>query len=204
MLYARNVLKETLQLYILQYISQSPLSDNLIFKGNACLRIFFDFPYLSESLDFDWLGTTKLDIKSLATSINNHFISILQFDCFETKIDNYYQTLDIEFPVFDLIGLTVPSSDSKKLSVQLNISSVKGSSFSTKPAVKSTRDFSFVLKRYSLGRKIRIILILLGFWRKKVVPNWTYLGELTGLSKEKVVDAIKAKISTVAHYGAIQ
>ncbi len=209
--YIRNALKETLQYYILQYISQSPLSDDLIFKGNACLRIFFDFPYLSESLDFDWLGSTKLDIESLAVSINSHFISILKFDCFEIKIDSNYNTLNMEFPVLGLIGLPVTSSDSNKLSVQLDIASVKGSSFSTKPAIKSTRDFSFVLKRYSLPDLMAVNIAnilsrekdqdyfdLAWFLEKKVAPNWQYLYELTGLTKKKVVDTIKARINVFA------
>jgi len=210
--YIRNALKETLQYYILQCLSQSSLSDNLIFKGEACLRIFFDLPYFSESLDFDWLGPTKLDIDSLAISIKNHFISTVKFDCFEAKINSNHHTLDIEFPVLGLIGLPLAPSDSKKLYVRLDIIHSKRASFTTEPAIKSTRDFSFVLKRYSLpdlmvGKiantltrdRERDYFDLAWFSEKKVVPNWQYLTELTGLTKKKAIDAIKAKIAVTAY-----
>jgi predicted nucleotidyltransferase component of viral defense system len=210
--YIRNALKETLQLYILQYLSQSFLSDNLVFKGRACLRIFIGLPYLSEKLDFDWVGTSEFDIDDLASSIKNHFISVLKFDCFETKIDSNYHTIDIEFPVLDLIGLSLAPSDSNKLHVRLNITPAKGTSFTTEPGVKSTRDFSFVLRRLSLpdlmASNIADILTyekdqdyfdLAWFLENKETPNWKYLQELTGLTKKKAVDAIKTKIAVTAY-----
>ena len=52
-LYLRNLLKEQLQFYLLNYIYTSQYGDTFIFKGGTCLRVCFDLPRLSEDLDFD-------------------------------------------------------------------------------------------------------------------------------------------------------
>lgn len=219
--YVRNSLKEIMQYYLLHYISQLPLSENLIFKGDTCLRIFFDLPRLSEDLDFDWSGSSQFDMDSLALSIKKYFTSTFRFDALETKIAGNYHTLYVKFPVLDQVGLPLTPSDSKILFVRLDITPTQGSTFTTEPAIKSTRDFSFVLKRYSLPDlmvgKIAAILTretiegrvkqatvkgrdyfdLIWFLEKGVAPNWSYLTELTGLTKTKAINAIKAKILKV-------
>lgn len=210
--YIRNALAETLQYYLLQFISQSTLVDNLIFKGTGCLRIFFDLPHLSENLIFDWAGTSEFDIDNLALSIKNHFTSNLKFDALETKTNGDFQTLNIEFGVLDLFGFPLAPSDINILCVQLDITPAQGSSFTTEPAIKSTRDFSFVIKRYSLpdlmAAKIANILTrtkgrdcfdLIWFLEKGVTPNWKYLTELSGLTKEEVIKAIKDKVSKISN-----
>lgn len=210
--YVRNALKENIQYYLLQFISQSALVDDLIFKGTGCLRIFFDLPHLSENLNFDWAGTSEFDIDNLALSIKNHFTSSLKFERLETKTNGDFQTLNIEFPVLDLIGFPLTPSDKNILCVQLDITPVQGSSFTTEPAIKSTRDFSFVLKRYSLpdlmAAKIANILTqdrgrdyfdLIWFLEKGVIPNWKYLTELSGLNKKKAIEAIKDKIVKISN-----
>lgn len=223
--YVRNALKETLQCYLLHLISQSPWSDSLIFKGGTCLRIFFDLPRLSEDLDFDWSGTSQFDMDDLALSIKDYFTSTFKFDALETKVAGNYHTLYIKFPVLDLIGLPLTPSDSKILFVRLDITPATGSTYTTELAIKSTRDFSFVLKRYSLpdlmAGKIAAILTreklegkikqprvkgrdyydLIWFLEKGVTPNWSYLTELTGLTKTNAVAALEDKVAGVsAHY----
>src|SRR3989344_8036099 len=86
--YIRNALKETLQYYLLQYISQSPLTDNLIFKGGTCLRIFFDLPRLSEDLDFDIVNYEKFDSESFFAELKNYFLKTLQFPNLNIKLAN--------------------------------------------------------------------------------------------------------------------
>jgi len=219
--YIRNALKETLQYYLLQYISQSPLTDNLIFKGGTCLRIFFDLPRLSEDLDFDWSGSSQFNVDNLVLSLKHYFESTFRFNTLETKIAGNYHTLYVKFPVLNLVGLPLTPSDSKILFVRLDITPAVGSAFTTEPAIKSTRDFSFVLKRYSLpdlmAGKIAAILTretiegqikqprvkgrdyydLIWFLEKGVTPNWPYLRQLTGLTKTKALDTIKTNIDNI-------
>src|SRR3990172_5340032 len=208
--YIRNALKETLQYYLLQYISQSPLTDNLIFKGGTCLRIFFDLPRLSEDLDFDWSGSSQFNVDNLVLSLKHYFESTFRFNTLETKIAGNYHTLYVKFPVLNLVGLPLTPSDSKILFVRLDITPAVCSSFTTEPAIKSTRDFSFVLKRYSLpdlmAGKIAAILTrdnarnyydLIWFLEKGVIPNWPYLRQLTGLTKTKALDTIKTNIDNI-------
>ncbi|MBU0579152.1 nucleotidyl transferase AbiEii/AbiGii toxin family protein [Patescibacteria group bacterium] len=55
-LYVRNLLKESLQYYVLNYVYNSAYAEQLLFKGGTCLRFCFDLPRLSEDLDFDIVG----------------------------------------------------------------------------------------------------------------------------------------------------
>ena len=52
-LYLRNLLKEHLQYYLLNFVYNSPYAEKFLFKGGTCLRFCFDLPRLSEDLDFD-------------------------------------------------------------------------------------------------------------------------------------------------------
>lgn len=47
-----NVVREYLQHLFLSYLYQSPLSENLAFKGGTALRLLFRSPRFSEDLDF--------------------------------------------------------------------------------------------------------------------------------------------------------
>lgn len=48
----RNLLKEYLHYFVLDFIYNSEFKD-LIFYGGSCLRILYDLPRMSEDLDFE-------------------------------------------------------------------------------------------------------------------------------------------------------
>jgi len=49
----RNILKETLQYYVLDFLYNSSYGENLIFTGGSALRICYGLNRLSEDLDKD-------------------------------------------------------------------------------------------------------------------------------------------------------
>ena len=65
-LFIRNVLKEELQNFILNFIYTSKYKD-LIFTGGTCLRKNYGLNRLSEDLDFDYIN--KLNINQFAKVI---------------------------------------------------------------------------------------------------------------------------------------
>ena len=108
--YIRNVLKEYIQYYLLQFISQSVWAKRFIFKGGSCLRFFFDLPRLSEDLDFDIVDIQTFDMNKFILELKTYFKSTVQFDKIEIKLANNKRTLYIRFPILSDIGMTISSS----------------------------------------------------------------------------------------------
>lgn len=219
--YLRNLLKERLQLYVLQFVSISPWSNQLIFKGGTCLRFFFDLPRLSEDLDFDIGSGAHFDLTKFEPAIVKHFVSHLQFTKLSTKIAGNGHTLYLKFPILDQIGVKLTPAESNILFIRIDVTPVIGHSFTLELSTKSTLNFSFIIQRYSLpdlmAGKMAAILQretiegaipqprvkgrdyydLIWYLEKSVLPNWNYFTELTGLSKSSALKQLAAKFAQV-------
>lgn len=217
--YLRNILKERLQFYVLQFVSISPWSRSLIFKGGTCLRFFFDLPRLSEDLDFDILDEANFSLSSFERALTKHFVSTLQFTSLTTKISGNGRTLYLKFPILDQIGLELTPSDSRILFVRLDFTPALGHSWALELATKSTLNFSFILQRYTLpdlmAGKIAAVLQrentegevkqprvkgrdyydLIWYLEKNIRPNWAYVKELTGLTSPVAIQQLKTKFA---------
>lgn len=71
-LFKRNLLKQYLQLMVLDFIYSHPKYSQLVFYGGSCLRHCFDLPRLSEDLDFVDLEN-KIQIDKLAEDLEKYF-----------------------------------------------------------------------------------------------------------------------------------
>lgn len=219
--YLRNLLKERLQFYVLQFVSVSPWSQSLIFKGGTCLRFFFDLPRLSEDLDFDVQNEANFYVPAFAEAISKHFVSTLQFAELTTKIAGNGRTLYLKFPILNQIGLELTPSDSNILFIRLDFSPAIGHAFTVELATKSTLNFSIIIRRYSLpdlmAGKIAAILKrettegtareprvkgrdyydLIWYLEKNIQPNWSYVKDLTGLSRADTLELLQQKVKAV-------
>lgn len=72
-LFKRNLLKEYLQLIVLDFLYSHPIYSSLVFYGGSCLSHCFGLPRLSEDLDFVDLKN-EIEISELAYDIENYFI----------------------------------------------------------------------------------------------------------------------------------
>ncbi|MCX5751426.1 MAG: nucleotidyl transferase AbiEii/AbiGii toxin family protein [Candidatus Saganbacteria bacterium] len=72
-LFKRNLLKEYLQVFVLDYIYSHPDYSQLVFYGGSCLAHCFGLPRLSEDLDFVDLKK-KIGFLQLAKSLEKHFL----------------------------------------------------------------------------------------------------------------------------------
>lgn len=216
--YIRNILKEYIQYYLLQFISQSVWAKRFIFKGGSCLRFFFDLPRLSEDLDFDIVDIQTFDINTFILELKTYFVSTIQFDNIETKLANNKRTLYIRFPILRDIGMTISPSESNIIFVRIDIAPAVGTAYATEVSIKSTYDFSLLIQRHALpdllSGKIAAILTrevfegtikkervkgrdyydLIWFLEKNIKPNWKYLTEITGFTKNDALKKLSDKI----------
>lgn len=72
-LYRRNLVKEYLQILVLDFIYSSPKYNQLIFYGGSSLAHCFDLPRLSEDLDFIDLKK-NVNLSELAIDIADYFV----------------------------------------------------------------------------------------------------------------------------------
>ncbi|MEK7163660.1 MAG: nucleotidyl transferase AbiEii/AbiGii toxin family protein [Patescibacteria group bacterium] len=219
--FVRNLLKESIQYYVLHFISQSKWSKNLIFKGGTCLRIFFDLPRLSEDLDFDIDDINLFDIDIFTHELQKYFVSTVQFAHLETKLAGNKRTLYLKFPILSELGMTTNRAESNTIFVRIDVGQADGSAYTTEISVKSSSHFSLLIKRYSLpdlmASKIAAVLTreriegkvkiertkgrdyydLIWYLEKNIQPNWKYLAQVTGFSKKEILEKLKYKINNL-------
>ncbi len=149
LLYVRNLLKEFLQNYILNYVYNSEYGDELIFTGGTCLRFCYGLPRLSEDLDFN--STIKnFDYPKFKNDIKKYFATKLDFENLEDQIKGKNKIIYLKFPVLDQIGYPVEKPTDNLLFVRIDITPIKTKNFQTEIFLKSSYDFSFLIKHYNL------------------------------------------------------
>ena len=208
-LYIRNLLKEYLQIYVLNYIYTNPkYNKELIFTGGTCLRLMYDLSRLSEDLDFDY--NDNIDTQILADGLLNYFQTKYKFDDITISLKQKGQQVLLKFPVLKNLNLAKGNESNMlylKLDLRMNLSSI----YDVQITSKSTMNFNFVALHYKLSSlmagKIAAILTrkrfvgkenkeiikgrdyydLLWFLKKGVKPNLDRISELLG---EKVTGEI--------------
>jgi len=220
-LFLRNLLKESLQLYVLDYVYSSSWGDNFLFKGGTCLRFCFDLPRLSEDLDFDIKDYKKFDLNKFCQSIGDYFIKELQFKDFKLKIARNNQQIFFKFPLMDKLGLRENNGESPLLFLRLDINPVDSDIYREEISLVNNYGFNFIIKRYSLpdlfasklaavlertfqkgkGGKItfkgRDYFDLIWFLQKKIKPNFKRLEDITGVNKNQLIKKIDNKVNQI-------
>ena len=150
-----------------------------------------------------------------------YFVSTLQYKQISTKLATNQRTLYIKFPILADIGMPLFPSESRVLFVRIDMAPVIGKNYLTEISIKTTYNFSFLVKRYSLpdlfSGKIAAILAreaftgiikkerlkgrdfydLIWFLEKNVRPNWQYLNEITGFTRKLILEKLKEKMTKI-------
>jgi len=148
-LYIRNLLKEYLQIYILNYIYTTPkYSKNLIFTGGTCLRHFFDLPRLSEDLDFDF--NKDLNSEKLFENIDKYFKSKYMYKEITGSIKQKGKQLLFKFPVLRKLDLAT-NNESNMLYLKIDLQKNPSKIYDTQISSKSIEGFNFVALHYDLS-----------------------------------------------------
>ncbi len=220
-LFLRNLLKEKLQYYVLDYIYSSSWGENLLFKGGTCLRFCFDLSRLSEDLDLDIKDEKKFDLDQFLTDIKNYFSKTLQYKDLDLYFSGNKQQIKLKFPIMESLNLKQNRSESNILFLRLDIQEIDSDIYNEEVSLISTYDFNFIIKRYSLpdlfASKIAAILTrsfkkgdknkitfkgrdyydLIWFLEKGISPNYKRLEDITGDNKKTVIKKLDDKVEKV-------
>lgn len=221
-LFVRNLLKESIQLYILDYIFNSKWGKSFVLKGGTCLRFCFDLPRLSEDLDFDIVGLDSFDISGFTLDISDYFVKNLQFSKLGTKIAGNKRTIYLKFPIMKDLGISGEAGESGVVHVRIDFAFTPKTLYKMEVSVKSIQNLSFIIRRYSLedlfAGKISAITTretiegtvkterfkgrdyydLVWFLEKGVRPNWLFIEKVTKMDRKEVLDKLNLKIETVS------
>lgn len=224
-LYFRSLIKEFLQVYVLNFIYLNSLySKVFIFTGGTCLRHCFGLNRLSEDLDFDI--TQSVDMVKLKTDIENYFKTEFMYQELQVSILQRGQQLLLKFPVLKRLGIA-SNSESDLLYVKIDLSPVVSKKFTTNTTLKNVNNFNYLVTHYDLSSlmasKIVTILTrtrslgkeniniikgrdyfdLLWFLEKKVTPSLDRINDLlkTDYSMNQIVDLIDKKVEIATTTG---
>ena len=204
-MYIRNLLKEYLQIYVLNLIyTNTKYNKELFFTGGTCLRHFYDLPRLSEDLDFDYNQVIKS--QELLESIEDFFVKKYLFTDISTSLKQKGNQILLKFPVLNQLELA-SDSESEMLYLKIDLQKNPSQIYNSEISSKSIQGFNFVALHYSLSTlmagKISAILTrerfigkddrktikgrdyydLLWYLKKGVVPN---LGRISDIVDEKL------------------
>ena len=102
-LFKRNILKDYLQVVVLDFIYSDPRYSRLIFYGGSCLAHCFQLPRLSEDLDFID-ETKKIIVAALAHDLEDHFKRRTDL---EVKATTQKFRIYLKFPILYELDLAV-------------------------------------------------------------------------------------------------
>ena len=173
----RNLLKETLQFYVLDFIYNSAYGRNLIFCGGSTLRICYDLNRLSEDLDFDLMKEEKINKEQLVKDILSYFKKRWNFQKIEAAISGKEKKIYLKFSVLYDLGLT-KKPESEKLYVKLEIASNISKYYETEFIPISKFNLNFIVRSYTLESLMasKIIAVLRRTFKKGRGDKITFKG----------------------------
>ncbi len=195
----RNILKEELQFYVLNFIYHHPEYNNWIMYGGSALRICHDLDRMSVDLDFE--VTRKVDepfLNELKNEIGEYFKNTYDLD---SELLNIKITTDrglrLCFNIGDSVGINIHS---KQVIVKIDLNHFTATKTTIERIPINRNQLSFVIKTYNMSSlmasKIAAILLrgqrggvdgilyeekgrdiydLLWYMNKKIMPDLDYL-----------------------------
>ena len=223
-LYIRSLLKEYLQIYVLNFMYLNPKYNKIfVFTGGTCLRHCFGLNRLSEDLDFDL--KKPIDVNELKNSLSVYFKTEFMYEDLSVSVLQKGKQLLLKFPVLKDLGLA-SASESDLLFVKIDMSLMTSDRYGENTTLKSVNNFNYLVTHYDLpslmASKIVTILTrqrflgkantkvikgrdyfdLLWFLEKNVTPNLDRVNDLlkSSYSMEKLVKMLdeKVQIATTA------
>src|SRR3989338_6869685 len=195
----RNVLKEELQYYVLNFIYHHPEYSNWVMYGGSALRICHELDRMSVDLDFEIAHTIDAPfLNKLKDNVGKYFKDTFNLgsELFTIKITTD-RGLRLCFNIGDLVGMNIHS---KQIIVKIDLNHFAAPKTVTERIPVNRSQLSFVIKTYNMSSlmasKIAAILLrgqrggvngilyeekgrdiydLLWYMNKKIVPDLDYL-----------------------------
>jgi len=213
-LYQRNLIKEKLQDYVLNFVYNSEVYKQLIFTGGTCLRKIYNLPRLSEDLDFDY--TFDFAINAFAKELNKYLVSKEGFKDVELKVSNKQKTVFVKFLQENKEKIFVRCDFSKALEkVSTEINPYYGERFTlyilsySLPFMFTNKLEAFLQSRFFKGStqtvffKGRDLFDIVWFLQQsvksdlKIKPDWQRLEKDLKLKKSEILQEIITKVKRI-------
>lgn len=203
--FPRFMLREYLQVKILDIIFRSPYSDRLCFLGGTCLRIVHGNRRFSEDLDFDNLGLEKRQFSVVADAIQTQ----LQREGFDVELRSVMHGAwhcYIKFPGL-LFKEGLSGVGEEKILIQLDMEPQhvlfeperyilnRFEIFTTilttpLPLLLSQKLYAIMNRKRKMGRDFFDVVFLLG---KDVLPDYSFLKKRVNIAdapglKQKMIE----------------
>lgn len=223
-IYNRNLIKDKLQDYFLNFIYNERNFKNLIFTGDTCLRKLYGLPRLSEDIDLDY--EKEIDLNLLVKKISEYFRSLKpNFNPPLIKIANNNRTIFFKFQKKDFLPEV---KDEEIIFVRCDFNQVKNNFFKTEILPYSFNNYNFFIRAYDLttnfankllaflerdffkgkkqkipfkGRDVFDIFWFLDLSAKSgfnLKPNWDIIREnFPQLTHDEIIKKIVEKISSI-------
>ena len=207
-LYVRNLLKEVMHFYILNYIYSDEDYRNLIFTGGTCLRRCFNLPRLSEDLDFNY--EEKLDLDKFASGLEKHFKEDLQFSDLSIKKGPALRSLFLKFAVLQKLGYSKNRAESDILLVRLDFHPNESEFFKTETSTVSGEEFFFIARRYDLSTLFanKIIALLERVYKKGPQQTESFKGrdvfDLFWFLEQGIKTGLKPNYERLKDFGKLE
>lgn len=190
-LYIRSLLKEFLQIYVLNFIYLNQKYNKVfVFTGGTCLRHCFGLNRLSEDLDFDL--KKPINMTELKNSIEIYFKTEFMYEDLLTSVLQKDRQLLLKFPVLRDLGLAT-QSESDLLYVKIDLSPMTSDIFDENTTLKSINNFNYLVTHYDLPSLManKIVTVLtrqrfLGKENTKVIKGRDYFDLLWFLNKNTI------------------
>lgn len=190
-LYIRSLLKEFLQIYVLNFIYLNQKYNKIfVFTGGTCLRHCFGLNRLSEDLDFDL--KKPINVTELKNSVETHFKTEFMYEDLLTSVLQKDRQLLLKFPVLRDLGLAT-QSESDLLYVKIDLSPMASDIFGENTTLKSINNFNYLVTHYDLPSLManKIVTVLtrqrfLGKENTKVIKGRDYFDLLWFLNKNTI------------------
>ena len=225
--YQRNLIKEKIQDYVLNFVYNDKDYKNLIFTGGTCLRKLYNLPRLSEDLDFNY--QFGFDIGKFGKKIKKYFQELKKYDLKEIKLANNQRTLFLKFSANELLPISksITVSPTEKIFVRCDFSKtanktdVEVNSYSydkysffilsyNLQALFTNKLLAFLERKFFRGKEQNIafkgrdlfdIVWFINLSSKSgfdLKPNWkTILKHLNETNKGKVIKKIIDKVNKI-------
>lgn len=140
-----EILREEIELMILDKLSQSPLGSKLIFKGGTALRLCYGSPRYSQDLDFNQKSKIKADqFYSILTKLNREIEGL--------KVKDYFDKRYTLFALLNIISPFLKQSFSIKIEISKKKYELQKNDYLLMTAKSQVSPLTPILYTYSLER----------------------------------------------------
>lgn len=145
--FIRNILKEELQNFVLNFVYTSKYK-SLIFTGGTSLRKNYGLNRLSEDLNFDYIN--NFDINEFSKDVIEYFKKSLNYKFITTKISTNQQSIYLKFPILKELGLLDDVGTPEDLFLRCDFSKEISKIYSTETNLIKAGQYEFFCLSYDL------------------------------------------------------